>query len=104
MKRWGQYVLTAAVVAGLLGGTTVFSQTQPTGTTSPAAAVKSAAATTPQPTGKININTANEAALMTLQGIGKSKAKAIIEYREKNGGFKTLEDLTKVKSQQKGRV
>lgn len=46
--------------------------------------------------GKININTATEAELTTLSGIGPSKAAAIIAYREENGGFKTIEDLKNV--------
>ena len=33
---------------------------------------------------------------MTLTGIGESKAKAIIDYRTKNGNFTTINDLTKV--------
>ena len=41
----------------------------------------------------INVNTADESALDTLPGIGPSKAKAIIEHREKNGPFSTLDDL-----------
>ena len=46
--------------------------------------------------GKVNINTASESELSTLNGIGSSKAKAIIEYRTKNGNFKTIEDIKKV--------
>lgn len=46
--------------------------------------------------GKININTATSEQLQTLDGIGESKAKAIIDYREKNGNFKTIEDLKNV--------
>lgn len=43
--------------------------------------------------GKINLNKATEAELETLSGIGPAKATAIIEYREANGSFKTIEDL-----------
>ena len=45
----------------------------------------------------LNINTANVQELTTLSGIGPSKAQAIVEYREKNGPFKSVNDLAKVK-------
>lgn len=45
---------------------------------------------------KVSINTGTLEELMTLNGVGESKAKAIIEYREKNGEFKNLEDLMNV--------
>lgn len=44
----------------------------------------------------VNINTADESMLTTLSGIGSSKAKSIIEYRNKNGNFTSVEDITKV--------
>ncbi len=44
----------------------------------------------------VNINTASLEELMTISGIGESKAKAIISYREENGNFKTIEDLMNV--------
>ena len=44
----------------------------------------------------ININTANQTELESLPGIGPVKAKAILEYRKKNGGFKSVDELTRV--------
>lgn len=44
----------------------------------------------------ININTASINELTTLSGIGKSKAEAIITYRQNNGLFKSIEDIMKV--------
>lgn len=44
----------------------------------------------------VNINTANQAELESLPGIGPVKAKAILDYRKKHGGFKSVEELTKV--------
>jgi competence protein ComEA len=50
----------------------------------------------PQDGGKININTADEKELMTIPGIGPSKAAAIVQYRTDNGSFKTPESLMEV--------
>jgi competence protein ComEA len=44
----------------------------------------------------VNINTATQAELETLQGIGPAKAKAIIEYRKKKGSFKSVDNLQDV--------
>lgn len=46
--------------------------------------------------GKINLNTADEAALTTLTGIGASKAQAILAYREEHGGFSVIEEILNV--------
>jgi len=43
-----------------------------------------------------NVNSATEQELIFLPGIGQSKAKAIIEYRQKNGPFRTLSELERV--------
>ena len=45
----------------------------------------------------VNLNTATAAQIATLPGIGEKAAQRIIEYREKNGGFKKVEDLMNVK-------
>lgn len=44
----------------------------------------------------VDLNTANQAQLEGVSGIGPSKAKAIIDYRTKNGVFKTVDELDKV--------
>jgi len=44
----------------------------------------------------VNINTATKEELQSLKGVGPSKAKAIIDYRTKNGPFKTADDLNNV--------
>ncbi len=46
---------------------------------------------------KVNINTANQSELDSLPGIGPSIAQKIIDYREENGNFKTIEELQNVK-------
>ena len=46
--------------------------------------------------GLVNLNTADIAALMTLPGIGESRAKAIISYREQHGAFAKIEDIMKI--------
>jgi competence protein ComEA len=45
----------------------------------------------------VNINTATKEELVTLKGIGPTRAQEIIDYRTKNGPFKTVDDLEKVK-------
>ena len=48
--------------------------------------------------GPVNVNTADaETISAELQGVGISKAIAIVEYRQANGPFKSVEDLTQVK-------
>ena len=49
------------------------------------------------PTGPININQASQSELESLPGIGQVIAERIIEYREKNGPFKSKEELKEVK-------
>jgi comEA protein len=81
-----RHVLRAGMLAAVLGiaviGTPVFAQQA-----KPAAS----AATT------VNLNTATAAQLQGLPGIGARTAERIIEYREKNGSFKKIEELMNVK-------
>lgn len=46
--------------------------------------------------GKVNLNAATQADLMTLPGIGASKAEAILSYRKENGSFTKTEDIKKI--------
>lgn len=57
-----------------------------------AKAQKSSAVATP-----VNLNTATVAQLDSLPGIGKATADRIVEYRQKNGGFKKAEELMNVR-------
>ena len=50
----------------------------------------------------VDLNKATQAELEALKGIGEVKAKAIVDYRTKNGPFKSADDLDKVKGVGKG--
>ena len=77
------------LMVGLLAMVTATASAQKAANKPPAAAAASSAA-------PVNLNTATQTQLETLPGIGAKAAERIIEYRQKNGGFKKLEDLMNV--------
>ena len=58
---------------------------------------RSSAAKAAAAAGPVNLNTATAAQLEALPGIGARTAALIVEYRQKNGGFKKVEDLMNVR-------
>lgn len=52
--------------------------------------------------GLVNINTANKDELMTLPGIGESKAELILEYRNEHGAFQSIENLMDIQGIKEG--
>lgn len=80
-------VIAALLVAALTAATSAAQDT-----TRRTSAASSASASAP-----VNLNTATAAQLETLPGIGKATAERILEYRQKNGSFKKVEDLMNVR-------
>jgi competence protein ComEA len=78
-------IMMAAIVAIAVGATGMSAQSK---TPTPKA---TATATAP-----INLNTATAEQLATIPGVGAKMAERIIDYRQKNGGFKKVEDLMNV--------
>ena len=91
-------ILSLAVLALLAAGAPpAHAQTPaPTPGTTPARA-SSRSNAKPPVTGTININTASATELEALPGIGAKTAARIVEYRQKNGPFKKIEELMNVR-------
>jgi competence protein ComEA len=84
--------MMTAIVLALGVVTTVAAAQEATRPSATRATTMSAPAGAP-----INLNTATVAQLETIPGIGKATAERILEYRQKNGGFKKVEDLMNVR-------
>jgi len=52
--------------------------------------------------GRVNLNTADAKELMSLSGIGESKAEAIVRYREEKGGFRSIEEIMNIEGIKEG--
>ena len=78
------------------------SETVQDGTASADTSVTSTQSDTSYSDGKVNINTAGLEELMTLKGVGESRARAIIEYREQQGAFETPEDIMNISGIKEG--
>lgn len=103
MKKGGMFFLVALTllfvgfVAGMLTGRSIgrepvtvqLPQTVP-------APTQTTAGTQPKTEGKININTAYAELLDTLPGIGPVLAQRIVDYREQNGPFRDVSELSMV--------
>jgi len=105
VQKAGGYTIDADVEAvnptdPLVDGQNLFIPTRKGGT-SPAALDSLISQSQSQPPGStsglININTASQSELEKLPNIGPAKARAIIEYREKNGKFRRIEEIKNVK-------
>ncbi|MCP6467886.1 helix-hairpin-helix domain-containing protein, partial [Klebsiella pneumoniae] len=66
-------------------------------TTSSSISTSSTQSTNKSPQTKVNLNSAKENELTTVNGLGPSKAKAIIEFRETKGPFNSVDQLKNVK-------
>ncbi len=96
-------VLAIGLLVLAMGGTWQVASAAPTAAVA-AASPASAEAVHAQPksahkelTGKLNLNMASEDQLMLLPKVGPAKAERIVTWRKKNGGFKRVADLRRVK-------
>jgi competence protein ComEA len=85
--------LSILVLASLIALSPSTAAAQTKGNTKPAPRAAKAAT----PAGPVNINTASVAELDALPGIGTKTAALIVEYRQKNGPFKKVEELMNVR-------
>jgi competence protein ComEA len=103
MRRRMQWIVAVTLVVHLMAVGMVVAQGTPGTSSMPGKAGtaaeqgKAGMGAMPGKTALVNVNTADEAQLTSLKGIGPTKAKAIIQYRQEHGPFKTVDDLKKVR-------
>jgi competence protein ComEA len=81
-------ILMAAILGIAVSATAASAQSKST--------PKAATAATATAAAPVNLNTATAEQLATIPGVGPKMAERIIDYRQKNGGFKKVEDLMNV--------
>lgn len=98
MNQVWQYIRRITAIVSLLGAGVIVAAALA------ATPVRAVAQDPAPPAGKekpgaaaVNINTATAAELQKLPGVGPATATRIIEYRQKNGGFKKVEDLMNIR-------
>jgi len=102
MRRRMQWLVVVTLVVHLMGTVMALAQSMPGTSSMPGKAGASAEqgktgmGAVPGKAALVNINTADETQLTALQGIGPTKAKAITQYRQEHGPFKSVDDLKKV--------
>ena len=87
------WIVVVALAVNLMGGGIILAQGTYGTSSTPG---KAGMGSVPGKAALVNINTADEAMLTSLKGIGPTKAKAITQYRQEHGPFKTVDDLKKV--------
>jgi len=91
------FFLVFSIAPGALAATKKSSTIKKTSTLKTKEVKKSSTQAKPVKKKKININIAHQDTLTQLKGIGPEKARAIIDYRRKNGPFKKIQDIMQVK-------
>ena len=88
------FALVILVATMISGASTSWAQAPQSPRGAKAGSSSKARATAANP---VNLNSASAAQLQTLPGVGASAAQRIVEYRQKNGNFKKIEELMNVK-------
>lgn len=91
-------MIATFAIAACLGGPEASAQSRPPARATTAAAPSATSASpSPSASGVVDVNSATEAELMLLPGVGPTKARAILQTRQRMGRFRRVEDLLRVR-------